>query len=453
MAKDRQVGPLRRLRRAAGFSSYDLAAYRLTELAAQRGITTSTSPNSFGRWERGERRPHASAVPLIAEILGVDPDDLGFDRRLAAVPTDAAPDELSNPIRHRLYTTANRAADLIVACEQTISATGRWSSLVEHIPPHVTGRDLNVRRLHHELSATRLTDDVYGPRAALVVVADLLDEVRWLVPRCADDTLDRLGCFVGQLVQFLGWLLFDLGHVNASRSAHEAASDTIAGRQHAPLAALIHASMAYVELATGAEVGVIQARARMDLALALPFERDEPLLRSYLYSTSALVSAHEGRCEDFRWDIELARDAFHNGDRDAHLPVRWMSEARIHGYTGYGLKELGHYPEAREEIARAIDEADRTLCRFRAALRTNEAEVATLQGDPRDACMAMSNALDEMARSAPSPRIIRRLTELASALDDAVPVDLQRRLALVAQAAEPPGAPSLTLMAGLRLMP
>jgi transcriptional regulator with XRE-family HTH domain len=98
----------------------ELSQDRVADALKARGV--GASAKQVWRWEQGIHTPRASVIPVLAEVLGVDMDELFGDDEdeeaaLLAVTSQAAR-ELSSRGSHRLAAELQREISRVVSASQ-----------------------------------------------------------------------------------------------------------------------------------------------------------------------------------------------------------------------------------------------------------------------------------------------------------------------------------------------
>src|SRR6266700_1419429 len=214
---------LRRQRQLRGWSLDDVTE-ALSRLAAEDGHM-GPDRNTYGRWERGVRRPKPRNVRLLCRLFNLSADDLGLVPGIESEEASEAQERLRRVIQGPL-----RAHMQVVG------------------------------HLRNLLSDWRVLDDLLGPRAMLPLtlpVCQLLDELSQDAQGTVRNALLTCGA---EYQHFTGWLWVDLGdHQQASSSYERAIARAVQGNR---------GDLAGYLLACQAEHAIAQDRPRLARSLA-----------------------------------------------------------------------------------------------------------------------------------------------------------------------------------------
>ncbi len=369
---------LRRQRQLRGWSLDDVTE-ALSRLAAEDGHM-GPDRNTYGRWERGVRRPQPRNVRLLCRLFNLSADDLGLVPGIESEEASEAQERLRRVIQGPLR------ADMQV-----------------------------VGHLRNLLSDWRVLDDLLGPRAMLPLtlpVCQLLDELS----QDAQGTVRNAFLTCGaEYQQFTGWLWVDLGdHQQASSSYERAIARAVQGNR---------GDLAGYLLACQAEHAIAQDRPRLARSLAEASQARHreltPAAAGWAADLEARTWATEGNETECRRKLEQARDLLRisrdNSRADEPSWVYHFVEDAFFVHEGMCLADLGQARPAIGSLEATINALDPGRVRDRAYYVSYLAKAHAYDADPERAASVGQEAL-RLAVQAGSQRIIDRLDSVRGRL-------------------------------------
>jgi tetratricopeptide (TPR) repeat protein len=373
--------PLRAARDEFGWKSA-LVCRRIQSLASRRGLVVASESSlktMLSRWENGRGTPDPETYqPLLCEIYGRSPFDLGFDHGGAPSSSFDAAGELAERI------TGASAVDA-----ETIQLLNRQTNYLRALDRKVGGVIL-AEQMRAHLGALEQLISFGVLRASRRGLAAVLSDAAALA----------------------GWQALDRGLALEAWRHHETARSAANEAESPALLAHAMAEQAFelIDLNRPDDAVVLVEEALSVAKLGVP-----RLLASWLRAAEGEVHAAAGHQIECQRAFDEALTLLPSDVTDPELPYLSLSEGHLARWRGNALARLGD-DTAIGPLYDALDQADDTLStRARAALHTDLAVALTAGGHQDEAEIQVREA-SELATRIGSARQQRRIHRLVASL-------------------------------------
>lgn len=382
-----------------------LAALRLNigltqaQLAAElnrRAGTCSLTRAEIGRYEQQRRIPD-TWLPLMAEVLGVDPVKLqeaakGARRagRNAGPPLTAcgertlmAPqyDAQEDPVHRRTFLAGAVATT-------TAEPWGRLAAALESssITADTVGGIEAATTALYDAEEHEPARQLYG------YVTAHLDAVTVMMQRASLGMRPTLVGMAGQAAVLAGWLAYDIGRQDVANRYYATAAQAARQVNDGPLTACVLAYSSY-------QVEPLQARGLLNTAQEHVRGRGSATARSWLAAREAEECAELGDREGAVRALDRAHTAYDYADPTREQPwARFLRPSRLAGLTVSTLGKLKHM-ETAEAATRALEAAEYDDAKIQAVVLADVATALVECGNLERGVTIARQALDVTRRT------------------------------------------------------
>jgi tetratricopeptide (TPR) repeat protein len=357
---------LARARRAEGMSQERLAA-EMQRVGSQLGVSIAERPSLLRylpRWENGHQVPNEDYRRVLRVILSATDEDLGFTE--PELPAAAGAQRL--------------------------------------------GRDL-VSYYYGLLDQHSMADNTMGPRAVLPLVQAQVSMLEPLV-RSARGTHRTAGVrILARYEERLGWLAQDSGDLALAATHTDRARALVVELDDQNV--LAYVTMRRSNIATDAgdpSLALSLADAAWTAGRQGPADLRAVILRQRANALAGL--GERAACEA---DMDLALDVAGDLSRDERLLAPYCTQRYVAAEAGKCWLLLGEPERARDLLASLELDQDNASRRDLGLALSRAAVAYAASGELEQACQLARQAID-IARRAPSARILRELIALRALL-------------------------------------
>ncbi|MFF4185058.1 transcriptional regulator [Streptomyces sp. NPDC001691] len=363
---------LRAARVAAGYASQQALADALVKLGlsvGQRQVRRWESPNP--PW------PHPDCQRALTRLLGQDMRALGF------TPPDGRDEARPDPSRRGIVGGATAALSLATVPAQARAATMQPATVAADF----TSVTRSHRRMYWSVAPAELHPSVL---AHARLGCGLLNETAGAARKVLAGALAESYLLAGR-IEF-----FDLSEPEAAETTLLLALQAAGEADDSLLGAGVLAHMAFIPGWVGE-----RERAVERMVAARTYARRGPASAELLAWLDAVEAECETRCGNTRMALHLighGEDLLAAGSQHASPEwLDWFSAARLAAFKGNTQLSAGHLPQARETLARVLEELTPESDKQRTVVLGDLAAVEVAAGNPEEACRYAWLALDQLA--------------------------------------------------------
>lgn len=382
--------------------------------ARELGEPLSLSVRQVRRWESANPPWPLPAYQRVLEAMfSVPVTEMGFpapwprlairpgqhgDGQSGERPTPPGPpvdDEGEAPVKRREFVAgaASLAGAPLVPAALRLDETQAWDRYAHpaeggngHSPEAVLAFE-RIAEQHRQLYWTVPASRVFAPVAAHAQLGlDLLASARGARPRA------RLGASVAQSTMLAARLaFFDMRQPQLASRCYQAALEAARVADDHALGAAVLTHMAFIPAFAGREG---ETRDLMRAARAHAARGVTATTRAWMCAVTAEMEAKLGDGDGALAHLDAAAEALSRSD-PAEDPA-WLDffdASRYAGFQGYCQLRLGRADEARAALTHTLAHLPASAAKQQAVTMADLAAVATVEGDPEEACRLLHLSL------------------------------------------------------------
>jgi transcriptional regulator with XRE-family HTH domain len=421
--------PLQAARHARGWSQ-TRAAWELTRLAERRKVRVAEKASLktlFSRWENGHATPDPFYQPLLCELYGAIPRELGFGTE--HLPLDGITESDGKAeLLTRSQWTRDDLHSLSASFDEAIARSSAADiELLAHEwlnaePPQLmeleAGRHVSdelISTVEHRVIQLRRADDFISGRVSHTLVRDELKAATQLLEGAAltDIQSKRLLTATGELAQLAAWVAADAGLYREAATYAQGGILAAHGAGDQPLAAQIISTLSYQLANTG---NPRQAALLARTAYAGARKTATATTKALLLERVAWGDAKSGDLTNAQRSLGIVEESF-SQSRPEDDPdwVYWLDRDEINVMAGRCYTELKQARLAEPLLLNATNGYDDAKIRENSLYLSWLAEDYILLGEI-DRAVEIAIHVLELANRANSVRTDDRLSHLARLL-------------------------------------
>ncbi|MEV7026048.1 helix-turn-helix transcriptional regulator, partial [Kitasatospora sp. NPDC093558] len=397
-----------------------LAEQRLSAGHTQESLAEAMAVerSTVGRWETGKSEPRPWQRAKLATELNVDAREL--ERLLRQTQRDATAEPTSEPPTREaeaplpgpaspIGTDVSQLAEVDALVEDWAAVNS--ASVQPKISLWVTEEEIAVAE--GTLAMFRQLDHTHGARRYAQQVGDYIDEELAALlqrPAATDQVARRRARLTAGFCELAGYQAIDVGNPARAQTFYQRALTlTAAINDRAYGAYLVAVNLGHLALHRGQPEIALRWAMSADAAAGTAAS---PATRAAITAVVARANARLRREGEATRLIRQAEKLLDTADHENEPGwIRYFTHAYLADEIAHCLQDLGHAPDARNQLADALDGVGKDKVRRRAIDAALLASTWLRTGDVDEACSSGREAVAYAARTG-SGRCVERVAGL-----------------------------------------